>query len=458
MRRRVGAGKSQPKGYPLVSDATDAARSFGSSTDPAARRRIWLACLIALTALLVLGNLANDATLDVKYGWDVRVNCAAVDARAEGLDPYFVKNLKGAKFSYPYFPVTLDGFRPVCAGGFLVAHYKPIYLVLAVISALLLPGLGKSRPGLRDVALRGLFALGGFLGLEWIIATGNFAILSGLLTAASLALLLRPAQSGRRGSTSLAPQLAGAAVLGLVTSFKLVFFPVLAALYFLPQPRGRKLLLIGVAAGMFVLPILTSLVVYPDLFGSWLSAIFGEIPGQHWPGNEFNPSLFVFALTLADSIGLDGSKPVVAALYGLIAIALVLAPLAISVWRMVAEWRPARKASLLRMLDDWLVDHPDAAMRITVLLMYALYLCALRLKEYAFFEVALYAAVLVVDLPAALMAAVLMVAITIPTLASVSGVFLGGFGQLTIALVCFWLLLPHGRPGQPASLHGPQQS
>ncbi|UWU96080.1 hypothetical protein [Bradyrhizobium sp. CB1015] len=420
----------------------------------AGRRNAWLACLISLTALLVLGNLANDASLELDYGWDVRVNCAAVEAHAEGLDPYFVKNLKGAKFSYPYLPVTLDAFRPVCAGGFLVAHYKPIYLALALISALLLPGLGKNRRGLGDVALQGLFAFGGFLGFEWILATGNFAILSGLLTAASLALLLHPGQSWR--GMGLATQLAGAAVLGLVTSFKLVFFPVLAALYFLPQPRGRKLVLIAVTAGMFVLPILVSLVVYPDLFKSWLSAISGQIPGQHWPGNELNPSLFVLALMLAEGIGLAGSRPVVVALYGLTAIALVLAPLAIAVWRTVGVGRPARKASPLQMLDDWLVDHPDVATRITVLGMYALYLCAPRLKEYAFFDVALYAAILVVDLPAVLVAAVLTVAITIPNLASLSGVFSGGFGQLTIALVCFWLLLPLGPSGEPASWREPR--
>lgn len=423
-----------------------------------ARGSNWMTRFILALALLVATLVVIDMGMDETFGWDARVNCAAVDAHIGGLDPYFVKNLKDTKLSYPYLPATLDAFRPVCAGGFLVAHYKPIYLVLALISALLLPGLGKTRPGLRDVALRSLFALGGFLGFEWIIATGNFAILSGLLTAASLALLLRPAQSGRGGGTSLAPQLAGAAVLGLVTSFKLVFFPVLAALYFLPQPRGRKLLLIAVAAGMFVLPILASLVIYPDLFRSWLSAIFGQIPGQHSPGNEVNPSLLFLGQTVADRIGLAGSKPVVAALYGLIAIALVLAPLAISVWRMVGASRPARKASLLQTLDDWLVEHPDAAMRITVLAMYALYLCAPRLKEYAFFEVALYAAVLVVDLPAALMAAVLTVAIAIPTLASVSGVFMDGFSQLTLALICFWLLLPRGPSSGPASWHGPRQT
>lgn len=401
----------------------------------------WMTRFILALAVLVATLVAIDMGMDQTFGWDARVNCAAVDAHIQGLDPYYVKNLKDTKLSYPYLPVTLDAFRPVCAGGFLVAHHKPIYLLLTLISALLLPGLGKSRPGLRDIALRTLFAFGGFLGFQWIVATGNFAALSGLLTAAALALLLRPAPSGHGAGTSLALQLTGAALLGLVTSFKLVFFPVLAALYLLPQPRARKLLLIAVAAGMFALPILASLVVYPDLFKSWLNAILGQIPGQHSPGNEVNPSLLFIALTLADSVGLAGSKPVVAAIYGLIAIALVLAPLAISAWRMVGSWRPARKASLLEVLDGWLIGHPEMAMRITVHAMYALYLCAPRLKEYAFFELALYAAVLVVDLPAILMAAVLAIAIAIPVLASISGIFVSGFGQLGIALICFWLLL-----------------
>jgi hypothetical protein len=425
--------------------------SVGPSADAGAERslaadtsgRAWLVRFIVVVTLLVATAVAINLGLDETFGWDARVNCAAVDAHLAGLDPYFVKNLNDTKLSYPYLPVTLDAFRPLCASGFLVAHYKPIYFVLAVICALLLPGLGKTRRSFWDVALRSVFVLGGLLGFEWIIATGNFAILSGLLTAVSLALLLRPAPSEERGGASVVPQLTGAALLGLVTSFKLVFFPVLAALYFLPQPRRRKLVLIAVAGGMFALPILVSLAVYPDLFKSWLNAIFGQIPGQHSPGNEVNPSLLFMALTLADRVGLAGSKLAVAMLYGFIALALVLAPLAISIWRMVGAQVRTGKASPLRAFDDWLLDHPVAAMRITVLAMYALYLCAPRLKEYAFFEVALYAAVLIVDLPAATIAAMLTVAVVIPTLASVSGIaFMGGFGQLAIALICFGLLLP----------------
>jgi hypothetical protein len=98
-------------------------------------------------------------------------------------------------------------------------------------------------------------------------------------------------------------------------------------------------------------------------------------------------------------------------------------------------------------------------MRLTVLTMYALYICAPRLKEYAFFEVALYAAILIANLPAATLTGVLAVAVAVPTLASVLGIaFMGGFGQLTIALICFWLLLSHELAGHETLHPMPQES
>lgn len=442
MRRRVGAGKNQAKRYPFVSDVTDAARWLGPSADPAARRTIWLACLIALTALFVLGNLANYARLDLKYGWDLHVNCAAVDAHAEGLDPYFVKNLKGTTLSYPYLPVTLDAFRPLCAGGFLVDHYMGVYFVLAVLCGLLLPGLGRTRTRARDVGLRVLCALGAFVGFEWVHVSGNFAILSGVLTAIALALLLRAPPAGALEDPSFPLRLAGAALLGLVTSFKLVFFPVLAALYFLPLPRGRKLVLIAVATFSFALPILISRMLYPDLFASWLLAIAGQIPNQHAVDLvEINPSLLLLAQSLMKHAGGDG-KPAVFAIYALAALALVLVPFALSVLRAAAS-RPVRDGgSLLLQLDRWLMDHPRAAMRITVLAMFALYLSSPRLKEYAYFELALYAAILVVDLPARPLVAVLTVGLLTPALISLAGTTLEGtFVLLIVALICFWILL-----------------
>ena len=421
-----------------MSDITSTARWVGPPADLTAKRNIWLACLIALVAFLVLANLASDATLDVKYGWDTRVNCAAVDAHVDGLDPYFVKNLKGTKLSYPYLPATLDAFRPLCGGGFLVGHYRGVFLVLAVLCGLLLPGLGRPR-SLRDVGLRGLCALGAFVGFEWVWASGNFAILGGVLTAGSLVLLLRPAGPATHGDRNDGLRLVGAGLFGLVMSFKLVFCPVLAALYFLPLPRRRKLVLMMVAGFSFALPILVSIVVYPHLFSSWLLAIAGAIPDQHSVQlEEINPSLLLLARTVVDRIGLADSKPIVFAIYALAATALVLAPLGWSVLRAIRN----AEGSLLRRLDRWLIDHPHAAMRVTVLAMYGLYLCSPRLKEYAFFELAVYAAVLIVDLPAVALAAVLTIGVAIPTLVSITGNTIeGGFVQVAVALVCFWILL-----------------
>jgi hypothetical protein len=403
----------------------------------AGRPNIWLGCLIALVTLLVLGNLVSDAALEVRYGWDVRVNCAAVDAHVDGLDPYFVKNLKGTKLSYPYLPVTLDIFRPFCAGGSLPGHYRGLYLVLAMLCGVLLPGLGRPR-NLRDATLRGLCVLGAFVGFEWVLASGNFAILSGVLTALALALLLRPAEPAREDRHNVA-RIAGAALLGLVMSFKLVFCPVLAALYLLPLPRRRKLVLIMVAGLGFALPILISIVFYPNLLSSWLLAITGGIPDQHSVQiEETNPSLLLLAQSIVDRVGLADSKPLVFAIYALAATAFVLAPLG---WSLLRAIRNNAGLSLAR-LDRWLIDHPQAAMRVTVLAMYGLYLCSPRLKEYAFFELAVYAAVLIVDLPAAALAAVLTIGIAVPTLVSLSGMSIeGSFIQIAVALVCFWIML-----------------
>jgi hypothetical protein len=404
----------------------------------AARRNIWLACLIGLVTLLVLGNLVNDSAFDVKYGWDVRVNCAAVDAHVDGLDPYFVKNLKDTKYSYPYLPATLDVFRPLCAGGFLVGHHRGVFLVLALLCGLLLPGLGRPR-SLRDVGLRMLCALGAFVGFEWILASGNFAILSGILTAAALALLFRPAGPAVHGERHDVPRVAGAALLGLVMSFKLVFCPVLAALYLLPLLRRKKLVLIMVAGLSFVLPILISVAFYPNLFQSWLLAVSGGIPDQHSVQlEETNPSLLLLAQSVVDRVGLADSKPIVFAIYALTATAFVLAPLG---WSLLRATRN-NEGSLLGRLDRWLIEHPHAAMRVTVLAIYGLYLCSPRLKEYAFFELAVYAAVLIVDLPVAALAAVLTIGVAVPTLVSIrSNMIEGSFIQIAVALVCFWILL-----------------
>ena len=74
--------------------------------------------------------------------------------------------------------------------------------------------------------------------------------------------------------------------------------------------------------------------------------------------------------------------------------------------------------------------------------MFALYLSSPRLKEYAYFELALYAAILVVDLPALALAAFVVVGLAFPAVISLLGMaFEGSFILLIIALLGYWILL-----------------
>jgi hypothetical protein len=292
------------------------------------------------------------------------------------------------------------------------------------------------------MALRVLWALGAFVGFEWVSASGNFTLLSGTLSAAALALLLRFPAPGVDDNRSFGLRVLGAVLLGLVASFKLVYSPVLAALYLMPLPRRQKLGLIAAAAAGLVLPVLLSITLYPDLFASWLLAMRGQIPDQHSIYVvDTTPSLLLLAQGALEHVGLGASKPVVFAAYALLAVVLLLGPLALVVLRAVNRQACADGRFLPR-LDLWLIDHRREALRITALAMLALYLCAPRLKEYAFFEPALYSAILIVDLPAAALAAVLITGVAVPAFVSLAGVSIGdSFVQLAAALVCFWIML-----------------
>ena len=411
----------------------------------------WLACLLGLIAILVVVQLTADYRSGLPFGWDIRVNCAAIEAHANGLDPYYVKNLKGTNLSYPYLPVTLDIFRPLCAGGILAGHFRDIYLVVAAASALLLSSFSFSRWNARDAALKWLCVFGGFVGFEWTFITGNFAIVSGLLTAVALALFFHASslqEQGTENGNPIAYYAAGAAVFGLLTSLKIVFFPLLLSFYLFPLARRQKILLIIIAAVCFIVPILASSVFYHDLFSSWIAAISGRIPGQHSPASEScNPSLLCLGQTLAENAGLDHDKLIGGLFYLLTVVLLVLGPLAGSIIRLVQQQYTPHRWSFLKRLDQLLIDNPRFAMRTAALSMLALYLCAPRLKEYAYFEIAIYAAMLVVDLPAIAMATVFTAGIVVPMLANGSHyAFVNTYGQTIASLFCFEILLADLRP------------
>lgn len=408
------------------------------------RHNNWLACLLVLIAIVVLIHLVNDYRSGFEFGWDVRVNCAAVEAYAKGLDPYYVKNLTGTNLSYPYLPVTLDVFRPLCVDGFLVRHFREIYLAVAAASALLLSSFSFSQRSIRETLLKFLYVFAGFVGFEWTFITGNFVILSGLLTAVALALFyhgfsLRKQSDGK----SIVYYMAGAAVFGLLASIKVVLFPLLLSFYFLPLSRRHKIILIIIGSVCFLVPGLTSFVFYNDLFFSWIKAVSGQIPGQHSPASEgCNPSLLCLGQSIAENLGLTGHKWIGFIFYGLAAVLLVIGPLAGLVVRLVKQQYAADDTSLLEKLDRLLIDNPGFAMRMATLSMFALYLCSPRLKEYAYFELAIYVAMLVVDLTAIGMATVFTVSIVAPMLAMGSAnAFVNTFGQTIAALFCFQIFL-----------------
>ncbi len=406
----------------------------------------WLACLLAVIAIFVAVHLTADYRSGFAFGWDIRVNCAAIEAHANGLDPYYVKNLKGTNLSYPYLPVTLDIFRPLCADGILTGYFRGIYLVIAVVSALLLSSFSLSRWNIRDAALKFLCVFGGFAGFEWTFVTGNFAIISGLLTAVALALFFHASslqEQDTENGNSIPYYVAGAAVFGLLTSLKIVFFPLLLSFYFFPLARRRKIILIIVASVCFILPILASFVFYHDLFSSWIEAISGRIPGQHSPASEScNPSLLCLGQTLAENAGFNDYKLFGGLFYVLAVVLLVLGPLAGSIIRLVQQQFIPHHWSFLKGLDQLLIDNPRFAMRLATLSMLALYLCAPRLKEYAYFEMAICAAMLVVDLPAIGIASFFTAAIVVPMLANGSHyAFVNTYGQTIASLFCFEILL-----------------
>ena len=383
-------------------------------------------------------------------GWDARAYCSAVEAYVHGLNPYDAKNIRETHFPYPYLPVTLDILWPVCSNGFFTRHFRETYLSLAAFSALLLSTFSFSGHKIRDTFLKTLYVFGGFVGFGWTFWTGNLAVLSGALTALSLSLFYngfslqeKNAQDPRSGLLYVI----GAVVFGLAMSIKIIFVPIILSLYLFPLARSRKVALMVAAGVCFIVPAILSFLFYRDLFFSWLDAIFGRIPGHISPATERSSSLFDIGQILAGSFGFIHYKLIGGFLYA-VAAALILGPLVgLTVWFVNREYSERGK-SFLEKLDRFLIDNPYFAMRVATLLMLALYLCAPRLKEYAFFELAIYAAMLVVDLPANALAVILAVTIVGPIVANLPQIptSIQRYNQFIAAVFCYGVLLLKSPP------------
>ena len=409
----------------------------------------WLMYVMALIAFVVLIAFAKDGLVWFSGG-DARAVCAAANAYGSGRDPYYLGNLN-TNLPYYYVPVTLELLRPVCAGGVFVRYVQEIYLGFGLISAFLLAGFSFARRGRRDTMLKMLFVFGGLQGLQSTFRTGNLAMIDGFLSALALFLLYRgfSLQEDQHKRSELY-YVSGAAILGLTLSLKLIFLPVLVGFYFLPLARARKWTLIGIAVVCFTMPILISYVFYHDLFFSWLDSMLGRIPNQMSPTTDgCNRSLYCLAQALAENAGFIRNKQDATILFYALAVTLVAGSLL--AWIVHFVKREPGAGSFFVRLDRRLLANPRFAMRLATLAMLALALCAPRLREYSFFGLAVYAAMLVADLPPRELAVLFAVAIVGPLYADLPGSrsalpYIAHFAQTLAAVFCYVVLLLDLKP------------
>ncbi len=409
--------------------------------------------ILGFLACLFISYFAHDIFGAFKagqpIGWDFTLTCAGVDAYTNGLDPYYVKNLKNTQLSYSYLPFTLDLFRPVCHNAFLGKHYKILYPFLGVVCVFLLSSFSFQGRFKRELALKALFIFAGFAGFQWVFRTGNIAMFDGVLTALGLFSLFRgnALQEGAPRQ-AWAAYILGSLVLGFSTALKILYCPLLLGLYFLPVERSRKFILLILAVFAFAVPIIGSYFFYHDLFYSWVACTFGQIPGQHSASTEgYNPSFYWLVRVTLANLNM-GEKQLILSLLGYAAgVLLIMGSFLFQIWRVVIQNTASGDTrSFLSRLNSLLVTHPKFAMRVVLLSMVALFLCSPRLKEYGYFELSLYMAMLVVDLPIGELLLTYFLSIAIPILSNqpqlkLESLYFSGFDQLVVATFCYFLLI-----------------
>lgn len=401
--------------------------------------------ILALFAILVrdIHQVWTLAPGDETPGWDVRSVCAGTDAFQKGLNPYYVKNLEGTHLSYTYPPLTFDLFRPLCDSPlYLRSSFEYLYPLLALLVTLLLSGRDLAQRRFDRAGVKGLFVLGGFAGFHWSYRTGNIAIFEGFLLAIALCSYYPTDRT-----TKLSPKhFLGAVALGFDFFLKLINFPALLALYFLPFERPKKLKLIAVGFVAYLIPMTISILGYPGFFSTYLQAVSGKIPGQHSPATEGaaggNGSLFFVAghfLNIGRKLGLSVDAHY-AALQSVGYVLMILLLAVIFVKRVVKLLpRPQNSFSILGWLDQldgFLLKNPRAAFYLTTLALLEMLLSLPRVKPYAYFSLATLAAMLVTELPPTAMITSAFFALILPLL-SWSGRVFGGYEQ-TVGVLVVW--------------------
>jgi hypothetical protein len=355
------------------------------------RQRVALFCWAAILLTGVWHDIALNS--GKPYGEDAAVECAGVNAYNNGLDPYYVRNLKNdSNLPYTYLPVTLSLLKPLCSAGALShEYYRGFFFLLAAILVFLLAGGGRTlhRNGAR-ICRVGVLAVCGFSGFEWTVQTGNIAAIDGFFIALGIFFLMRARllqQADDKTSLKYGDIIfyaVGVALLGFTASIKLVFAPVLLGLFFLPVSGRKKIFLLFVASISFMLPFVLSYVFYQELCISWINGILGHIPDQISPIKEGpNGSLYFI---VSETFSFLGASPLLQNIGGWLGYGAVFGAIILSA--VLTGYR------LLKNKRDGLEQNPDFAFYMVYLTMFGIALCAPRIKDYFFFNLAIYVAAL----------------------------------------------------------------
>jgi hypothetical protein len=238
----------------------------------------------ALSIGLILVNLGLIIGISKGAGWDYRVYCVAAEAFSQGKNPYFVANTEpfsGEKYSFVYPPSSLPLFGLFRAMGG-DSTYRILWPLLALLVSLIVLRLDERKDALFLTTL----VISGFMVGFWNMRSGNIGYLEMLfLSLVFLALT--------RGSYYVA-----AILLNAVAWLKAIPIVFGALFVFIKDTWRKKVLVLVVLCGCFLLIQGSSAFFYPELWPTYIKAITGGIEGQHNPlketGEDANPTAFLF--------------------------------------------------------------------------------------------------------------------------------------------------------------------
>jgi hypothetical protein len=233
---------------------------------------------LATSILLFLFTL-NLGLQSFQTSRDLEVFCAAGKVIANGGNPYLTSQL-GLELSWNYPSALAYGFYFICPLFNLEQNYIWIYAILFFIGISLW---FTRKDWLYGIVLcsTGLFTLG------WTMITGNISTIEFLLFSISIFLFFR-----KKINASLF-------VFGMFASLKLIPILYLPAFLILQTNTKDKIKAIVWSFAGFISLLLLSFITSPHLFAWYLRQMFGLIPNQHNPLNEFEPLVLNQSLSVA---------------------------------------------------------------------------------------------------------------------------------------------------------------